>query len=605
MSPVRVRAPELLRDGWVDPAAPLTLAELRGRFVLLDFWTSGCANCWHVLDELRPLEAKYPDILTVIGVHSPKFAHEAEPAAIAASVARYDVRHPVLNDPDMRLWQQYAVRAWPTLVLIDPDGYVVAQAAGEGQVNALDRMIEQLAAEYEARGALRHEGAAYQPPAPPPGPLRFPSKAIALPAARTGRDTDTFLVADAGHHQLVELASDAQTVLRRIGSGERGLIDGAADAARFAEPNGVALLPEGVAPFDVVVADTANHVLRGVRMADGAVTHTIDLPAALASARTITGAIPAALSPADVVWWPALQRIAVSAGGVHLLLSVDPATGAAEVLAGTTVEGLRDGPALDGWLAQPAGLAVDDDRLWFADSESSALRYLTTDGQLHTAVGEGLFDFGHVDGPVAAARLQHPLGVTLLPDGSIAVLDTYNGAVRRWDGTELSTLATGLFEPSGAVLDGDDLLVVESAAHRLVRIHLGSISSDKWEKYSPRPNRPAVRVQSGEVELVVMFTPAPGRALDDRFGPSTRLSVSASPPELIVDGAGDGTELRRTLRIAADVSDGVLHVTAQAASCDHDPEVANPACYVARQDWGVPVQIDADGDAELHLVLLG
>jgi hypothetical protein len=63
--------------------------------------------------------------------------------------------------------------------------------------------------------------------------------------------------------------------------------------------------------------------------------------------------------------------------------------------------------------------------------------------------------------------------------------------------------------------------------------------------------------------------------------------------------------LRRTLRLAGDVAEGVLHVTAQAASCDHDPAIANPACYVARQDWGVPIMVDATGENTLRLVLLG
>jgi thiol-disulfide isomerase/thioredoxin len=608
MTRVRVRAPELrLENGWVDPASPLSLAVLRGRFVLLDFWTFACANCLHVLDELRPLEAKYADILTVIGVHSPKFAHEAEPAAVAAAVERYEVHHPVVNDPQLTLWQQYAVKAWPTLVLIDPEGYVVATAAGEGQVSALDRMIETLAAEHEAKGTLRRGDAPYTPPAPRPSVLRFPAKAVLLPAERTGRGTDSLLVADAGHHQLVELDLDGQTVLRRMGAGIRGAAGGPAASATFAEPNGLALLPAGLVAYDVVVADTANHVLRGVRLSDGAVVATIDLPAALASARTITGEIPAVLSPWDVAWWPALDRLVVAAAGVHLLLSVDPRDGSAAVLAGTTVEGLKDGPALDSWLAQPSGLAVDGDRVWFVDSETSSLRYLTLDGTggtLHTAVGEGLFDFGHVDGPASVARLQHPLGVTVLPDHSVAVLDTYNGAVRRWDDTagELTTLATGLLEPSGGVLVDGQLVVVESAAHQLVRPVL---AGTPMAGQSQHTHRPPSDVRPGVVELDVVFTPAPGRVLDERFGPSTRLTVSSSPPELLVDGAGESTHLRRALRLAEDITEGVLHVTAQAASCDHDPAVENPACYLARQDWGVPLRITADGAQTLQLMLLG
>ncbi len=609
MTTPRVRAPELTASGgWFNTAAPLTLASLRGRFVVLDFWTFACANCLHVLDELRPLEAKYGDVLTVVGVHSPKFAHEAEPEAVGDAIERYEVHHPVVNDPDLRLWQQYAVRAWPTLVLIDPEGYVVAQAAGEGQVSALDATIAALLGTYEARGTLSRSDGPYVAPAPQPSTLRFPAKAVLLPAARTGRSADSVLVADAGHHQLVELALDGETVLRRIGSGRRGRRDGSAEEAAFAEPNGLALLPVGVAPFDVAVADTANHVLRGLRLADGAVISTLDLPEALAGVRTITGEIPAVLSPWDVAWWPALGRLVVAAAGVHLLLAVDPVSGVTEVLAGTTVEGLRDGPALDGWLAQPSGLAVDGDRVWFVDAETSALRYLASNLTLHTVVGEGLFDFGHVDGPAATARLQHPLGVAVLPDvdggASVAVLDTYNGAVRRYDevSATVSTLATDLAEPSGAVLVDGELVVVESAAHRLVRaVPRTSLVSGE----ALRTQRPVTVVAPGPLRLDVLFTPADGRKLDDRFGPSTQLMVSSSPAELLVDGAGDSVDLSRALSLSDAVPVGVLHVTAQAASCDDAAAVEHPACYLSRQDWGVPIHVSPGGADELRLVLLG
>jgi len=100
--------------------------------VLADFWTFCCVNCLHVLDELRPLEEKYAGELAAIGVHSPKFVHEADPDALKAAVERYEVAHPVLDDPDLETWQAYTARAWPTLVLVDPEGYVVAQYAVEG-----------------------------------------------------------------------------------------------------------------------------------------------------------------------------------------------------------------------------------------------------------------------------------------------------------------------------------------------------------------------------------------------------------------------------------------------------------------------------------------
>jgi hypothetical protein len=265
---------------------------------------------------------------------------------------------------------------------------------------------------------------------------------------------------------------------------------------------------------------------------------------------------------------------------------------------------LRDGPAAQSWLAQPSGLAVDGGRLWFVDAESSALRHLDAGGGVGTAVGEGLFDFGHVDGPAAQARLQHPLGVTTLPDGTLAVLDTYNGAVRRYDpasGT-LATLARGLAEPSGAVVVGADLVVVESAAHRLVR---PVPTAELVTGAALRTRRPVTALPAGAVLLTVEFTPPPGRRLDDRYGPATRLTVTASPAGLLRAGAGDSTELARRLDLAPGA--GVLHVTAQVASCDEGGE--HPACHLARQDWGVPVAVsdadEPDGVAELRLVLLG
>jgi hypothetical protein len=198
------------------------------------------------------------------------------------------------------------------------------------------------------------------------------------------------------------------------------------------------------------------------------------------------------------------------------------------------------------------------------------------------------------------ARLQHPLGVTMLPDGSVAVLDTYNGAVRRYDpvSSEVSTLARGLAEPSGALLVGDDLVVVESAAHRLVRpVPVSELVGGADQ----RPTRPPLHLRPGEIELAVLFEPPPGRKLDDRSGPSTRLSVTASPPALLAAGGGESVELSRALELCE--GSGVLHVTAQAASCDEGG--AHPACYLARQDWGVPVEVHDGGDSRLALVLLG
>ncbi|MDH6550018.1 sugar lactone lactonase YvrE/peroxiredoxin [Streptomyces sp. SAI-117] len=599
---VRVRAPELIgKGGWLNTGGKqYTLADLRGRIVVLDFWTFCCVNCLHVLDELRELEEKHSDTVVVVGVHSPKFVHEAEHTAVADAVERYGVAHPVLDDPELATWKQYAVRAWPTLVVIDPEGYVVAQHAGEGHVHAIDRLVTELEAEHAAKGTLRRGDGPYVAPEPEPTTLRFPGKALLLPSGH-------LLVSDTTRHQLVELATDGESVVRRIGSGVRGFADGTARTAAFSEPQGLALLDDG----SVVVADTVNHALRRLDPGTGEVT----TPAGTGRQwwRGSPTAGPARetdlSSPWDVAVWNGLVWIAMA--GVHQLWTYDPGEGTVAAVAGTTNEGLVDGPGAEAWFAQPSGLAVspDGERLWLADSETSALRWVDLDGAVHTAVGTGLFDFGHRDGAAEQALLQHPLGVTALPDGSVAVSDTYNHALRRYDPAtgEVTTLATDLREPSDAVLVGAEIVVVESARHRLTRLRLPEEAVRVAAK-AHRTRRAATEVAPGRLRLDVVFQAPAGQKPDTRYGPATRLLVSATPPELLKDGEGAGTELSRTLELNPAVEQGVLHLSAMAASCDTasgDGSAEYPACHVHQQDWGVPVRLTRTGTNRLALVLAG
>ncbi|MEU4729968.1 NHL domain-containing thioredoxin family protein [Streptomyces sp. NPDC023588] len=594
----RVRAPELIgKGGWINTGGKdLTLADFRGRILILDFWTFCCINCLHVLDELRELEEKHRDTLVIVGVHSPKFVHEAEHAAVVDAVERYEVHHPVLDDPELATWKQYAVRAWPTLVVIDPEGYIVAQHAGEGHAHALARLVEELEAEHEAKGTLRRGDGPYVAPEPVASDLRFPGKALLLPSGN-------FLVSDSTRHQLVELAADGESVARRIGSGSRGFT-----AESFNEPQGLALLPDG----RVVVADTVNHALRVLDLESGAVETVAGTGRQWWQGSPTSGpALEVDLSsPWDVAWWQGKVWIAMA--GVHQLWTWDPAEGTVEVAAGTTNEGLHDGPAAEAWFAQPSGLAAAGDRLWIADSETSALRYVTpapdpSDGYVITsAVGTGLFDFGHRDGDAGQALLQHPLGVTALPDGSVAVCDTYNHALRRYDPAtgEVSTLATDLREPSDAVLVGGDIVVVESARHRLTRLRLPE-EAVRVDAVAHRTQRAATEVAPGTLRLDVVFQAPAGQKLDTRYGPSTRLLVSSTPPELLAGGEGAGTDLFRELTLNPELTEGVLHVSAMAASCDDAPDNEYPACHVHQQDWGVPLRITPGAATRLPLVLAG
>lgn len=623
-----VRASELEGRAWLNTGGEqLDLNALRGKIVVLDFWSFCCINCLHVLDELRPLEEQYSDVLVTVGVHSPKFEHEADPDALAAAVDRYEITHPVLDDPGLKTWDAYTARAWPTLVVLDPEGYIVAHLSGEGHVQGLESLVAELVAEHEAKGTLHRGDGPYVPRPRPEDDLRFPGKVVALPDG-------SFMVSDTGHHRLVQLEADLTTVRGTIGSGTRGWADGPRDAARFNEPQGIAVLPQQLRSqlgYDLVVADTVNHRLRGVDLGSGSV-RTIagngvqrlldDARARGVDPNAITEGDPLSValsSPWDVVWSQTADALVVAMAGTHQLFSFDPRSGELAVLAGTGDEGLRDGAADASWFAQPSGLAqAEDGTVWVADSESSALRRVrfTDDGAVaavDSAVGLGLFDFGFRDGPAEQARLQHCLGVTVLPDGSVAVADTYNGAVRRYDPAagEVSTLTRGLAEPSDVLLDTSQeepvLVVVETNAHRLVRVAVPK-QAQTVDEGAAQMQRKRTPVAPGELELTVRFAAPSGQKLDTRWGDPTQLKVSSSPEDALAAGDGTARGLTRTLRIADGVTEGVLHITARAAACDGSPDGEIPehaACHLYQQDWGIPFTVDPAADSSLTLELRG
>ncbi len=591
-----MRAPELKGRGWLNTGGKeLSIKDLRGKIVLLDFWTFCCINCLHVLDELRPLEDKYGDVLVVIGVHSPKFEHEKDAEAVVAAVERYGVEHPVLDDPELHTWKQYAAKAWPTLSVVDPEGYVVASMAGEGHAEGLRRLIDELIATHEAKGTLHRGVGPFVPPPTAQTLLRFPGKALPL-------SDGTVLVSDSARHQLARL--NGEEVVSRIGSGQRGRADGTSEQASFSEPQGLCLLPTNISNicgYDVIVADTVNHLLRGLKLSNGEVTtvagtgrqwrSTVDDHAHDARSMDLS-------SPWDVAWYQG--KVIIAMAGTHTLWWFDPVKRTVGLYAGTTVEALRDGPLPDVWLAQPSGLSVsaDGQRLWFVDSETSALRFIENN-VMGTAVGQGLFDFGHADGAAGQALLQHPLGVQALPNGEVLIADTYNGAIRKYANGMVSTVDTGLAEPSDVFLSADGRIhVVESAAHRIVEVTDGDQSMDAKRH---KVKRPPTELAAGEVTLDIIFTPPPGQKLDYSFGDPTRLEVSASPAEILVAGEGVTTSLKRTLTLKEGV--GVLQVVAQAATCDSHDEHA--ACHLTRQDWGVPIIVKDGGAQRLALILRG
>jgi thiol-disulfide isomerase/thioredoxin len=469
---------------WFNVPSRLSLADLAGRLVILDFWTFCCINCMQVLPTLRRVEEAFPDEVVVIGVHSPKFAAERDPENLRAAIARYDIRHPVVHDPEMIIWRQYAVRAWPTLVFISPDGHVLGQAPGEPDADRLLEVVARVVAEGRRDGSVRGEPLDLDLPPTRLSPLLFPGKIKALPGTN---GTGQWAIADAGHHQVALLDGEGK-VRTRYGAGTPGFDDGAASVATFNAPQG--LVADSRA---IYVADTGNHAIRRVDRATGAVdtvAGTGRRGPRLGQPQRARDAVLA--SPWDLERHGDLLYFANA--GTHQLGVIDLRSGTISPLAGTGAEDIHDGPADEALLAQPSGLALDASgtRLAFADSETSSVRILEIGRMLtvRTLIGTGLFDFGHRNGGFGEALLQHPLGIAWLDDQRLVVADSYNCQVRVLDlaseqatdldngFTCLDAICLPLAEPAGVAIAADGrVLVSDTNNHRIVAFDLAARTS--------------------------------------------------------------------------------------------------------------------------------
>ena len=151
----RIHAPELTGAvDWLNVPKPLTLKELRGKVVLLDFWTYGCVNCMHVLRDLKTLEQRFAGELVVIGIHSAKFGNEKSTDNLKRILVRYEIEHPVANDANLEIWRRYGAQAWPTRVIIDPAGNLVGTAMGEGTLEGFVNAIRTVVRVFNDRGEI-------------------------------------------------------------------------------------------------------------------------------------------------------------------------------------------------------------------------------------------------------------------------------------------------------------------------------------------------------------------------------------------------------------------------------------------------------------------
>jgi len=419
---------------WLNTSRALTPEDLKGRILLLDFWTFACINCMHIIPDLKALESEFGPDLSVIGVHSAKFDNERETGNIRAAILRHDIEHPVVNDAEFRIWKSFNVHAWPTLALINPQGQVELTLSGEGHREELREAIARL--RKGAGKSLRRDPLpiAFEKDKAPASVLSFPGKIDFDPKRKQ------LIISDSSHHRIIATDLQGKVLWSAGGRGLPGLADGSFANARFNRPQGVLVTPEGL----VLVADTENHALRQIDPSKKTVV-TLAGTGTQGSEREAKDApaLKTALSsPWDLSFAPGADvQVMIAMAGTHQLWSYDRVSGTLNVVAGNGRESIEDGAYPGNSLSQPSGLSSLGSKVYVLDSETSSLRVLEK-SLITTLMGTGLFDFGFKDGKIGTGLMQHPLGIHADARG-IWIADTFNHTIRRFDpGTKrLETVA--------------------------------------------------------------------------------------------------------------------------------------------------------------------
>jgi DNA-binding beta-propeller fold protein YncE/peroxiredoxin len=631
---------------WLNTAGPLELKDLRGKFVLIDFWTYCCINCMHILPELNRLEHAYPKNLVVVGVHSAKFATEQESDNIAEAIQRYKIEHPVINDANHAVWEQFGVEAWPTVLLVDPEGYAVWGASGEITFDQVDKVLRAALPYYREKGLLDESPVRFGllSARAQPTPLRFPGKIVA------DEGHDRLYIADSNHNRIVVARLDG-TLVDVIGCGAAGKADGDFAAAEFNEPQGMALAG-GV----LYVADTENHLIRAVHLDSRKVATVAGTGRQAREPASPTQHGNPRTTPLTSPWDLCIHGddLFIAMAGCHQIWKMRLDGTAIGPYAGNGREDIVDGPLLGrqpyqagfASFAQPSGLATDGQWLYVADSEGSSIRDVPFDPrkEVRTVVGTSalpvarLFTFGDIDGPASRVRLQHPLGLACRA-GQLYVADTYNHKIKVVDpasGTTRTIAGTGkpghsdadpaaFYEPGGLAAAGGKLLVADTNNHAIRVIDLATRKVSTLTIAGLRPPAPpaaaakplvavieeklapvAVRPREGAVRLDVRLELPPGYKINPLAPMAYRLEAAAGQPPvgpLRRDGFGRSVRLEKPaghfeIRVPTSANGGrdTLRVVLDYYYCREGSE---GLCRFGTVAWTVPLELSAAADRDV------
>jgi len=624
----RIRAPELNgARGWLNTDKPLTLSALKGKVVLLDFWTYGCINCMHIIPDLKRLEKKYPNELVVIGVHSAKFENEKDTENIRRIILRYEIEHPIVNDADFNIWNAYTVNAWPTRYLIDPAGYIIGKLSGEGGYEALDKAISDSIAEFRKRGELNEAPLKLVLEKAKVGdlPLAFPGKIL------TDEKNDRLFIADSDHNRIVIARLDG-TLIDVIGTGAHGMVSGPFADSSFSRPQGMALDGD-----KLYVADTENHLIRRIDLK----ARTVETIAGTGLQMREYGRSGPAMKVALNSPWD-LQLVGhtlyIAMAGPHQIWKLDLDKMEISTFAGSGREARHDGSLNESAFAQPSGLASDEQTLYVSDAESNIIRAINLgpNGQVKTLVGGDLFDFGDKDGSGDGVRLQHPLGLARWND-KLLIADTYNHRIKLLDPAARTVKAfAGLgkpgqtdgsmpsfYEPGGLAVAKDKLYVADTNNHAIRVVDLKTKetktltikglqppATNETAANEVAPNAeeiklPSQKVRAGDGAVVINVELPAGYHLNPTAPQRYVVSLQQTGAELKTSPVNlNKTAKGLTLPIRIPVGFGAGASTARVSfTFVYCREDNTGTCRIKTLQWQAPLEVVNDGAAATEIKL--
>ncbi len=462
-----LNAPDFGNVKFINSEKSYKLKDFQGKIVLLDFWTYGCINCMHVIKDLKKLEEDFQKELTVIGIHSAKFDSEGEEENLKTIIKKFKLNHLILNDKDYEIWENYAIRAWPTFVLITPDSKIYKYYSGEGNYEAVKDDILLLKKKYKDK--LTDKSFDLKTEEKPKGNLYFPEK-IAFDSVN-----NILFVSSNSENMIKGFDLKTKKVIYTIGTGKEGNNCSTFETSTFKNPKGLYFYNN-----KLYIADTGNHSIKEADFKTKKIT-LIAGDGKQGYYLTVEEDNPLKVSlnsPWDLIINNNILYFANA--GSHQLMEMNLKTNKIDVFAGIIRENIIDGNKNEkANLAQPTGIDYFDNKIYFTDAETSSLRFVEGDN-VKTIVGKGLFKFGNINGSFDKALFKHAEGLTYF-DNKIYVADTYNDSIKIVDlnKKEVSLLPVkNLRHPTDVLVIDDNLYISNSFKHEIVIFNFKTEKTD-------------------------------------------------------------------------------------------------------------------------------